>query len=158
MKCVISGSYRKYFGSVARLVAVLSKAGIEVLSPQASMIEAIDRGFVKLTSDPEGASVGHILTNHLELIRRADYLVVYNRPWRGRPYLGPSTSLELGWARAVGTQIICLYPLDDAGLEAVVDHVVGEDSLLELLQSRVVAEEHAGCAALRAPIVAYEKP
>lgn len=145
MKCVVSGSFNKFYQQIVGLVMQLRQAGIVVLSPASTGIAGVENGFVRLKSDPAGASVGHLLKSHLDAIDRSQALVVFNGPWEGHPYVGPSTAAEIGWAAARRVPIYCLFAPEDSGLLAMVTAVVpGELIIGHLLHHAASLREGKG--------------
>ena len=120
-KCVVSGSFRKYYAQIASAVRVFRKHGIDVLSPQVSRIVNPGEEFAILESDLHDLKapvIRHIEGKVLERIRLCDFLYVCNP----KGYIGLSTVMEIGYALACGKHIVVLEePSDGTLLEFVHD-------------------------------------
>jgi len=69
MKCVISGSFRKFYAQVVELINEFDQLGIEVLSPAKSEIANPGEEFVILKSD-DIKSVKDLEQKHLDAIQK----------------------------------------------------------------------------------------
>jgi len=91
--CSIIGSFRKHFDDILTVLDLFQGAGIRVLSPKRSAIlNPIDE-FVRLQSDPSGATDDEIESNALSNITRSDFVYVLCPGG----YVGRTTCYELGW-------------------------------------------------------------
>jgi nucleoside 2-deoxyribosyltransferase len=111
MKCVVSGSFRKFYDAIAGLVEDFEKCGIEVLSPSKSKIVKSQEEFVILESDKTD-DIEILERNHLNAIKEADFLYIYNP----EGYMGESTIMELGWALAMDKPVYSLEKSKDLAL------------------------------------------
>jgi hypothetical protein len=93
MRCVISGSFRKYYENIYQTIDVFEKLGIKVLSPKKSKIINPGENFAILETD-SSKDIKTLELNHLEAIRKADFLYVCNPSG----YMGTSTLVEIGFA------------------------------------------------------------
>jgi NTP pyrophosphatase (non-canonical NTP hydrolase) len=97
---VVSGSFRKHFEGISRVIKEFENLGIQVLSPKPSKIMNPEHEFVILETDNTDDQKT-LEQRHLEAIEKADALYLYNLDG----YIGASTTLELGWAIALGKPI-----------------------------------------------------
>ena len=100
MKCVISGSFRKHYDDIAKLAQTFGEQEIEVLSPKISRVINVAAGFAFLESDASD-NPKTVERGHLDAIRRADFLYIYNPGGA----IGPSVTLEVGYAIALNKPI-----------------------------------------------------
>ena len=112
MKCVVSGSFRKFYSEIVDFVDELEKCGVEVLSPEKSRPLNPGGEFIVLESDATD-DVEIIEKDHLNAISECDFLYLYNPGG----YTGKSAVMELGWALAMGKPIYSLEKPDDIVLE-----------------------------------------
>ena len=107
-KVVISGSFRKDPGGMARLFRELETNGCRVLSPLTLDFTNTNTEFVTAKND-ESYSVSELERYHLRAIREADFIAVH----APEGYVGTSASFELGYAVALGKPIFSqTAPLD----------------------------------------------
>jgi len=102
-KVVISGSFRKFFEEIKKIIELFETHGWEVLSPSKSRIINPGDEFPILESD-RGSSELEIESKHLAAISNADLLFIVNP----EGYIGNSTALEIGWARSLALPIYSL--------------------------------------------------
>jgi len=93
-RVTVSGSFGRHWDEIRRTIQELRKEGADVLSPRDSQPLDTIHGFVLLDGD-EG-SPADLERAHLEAIGASDLLYVVNP----EGYVGPSTSLEIGFALA----------------------------------------------------------
>lgn len=111
LRTVISGSYRKHLSDLMRLKSLLEKRGIIVLSPVGTSSINPGEEFVLLDADP--ISDHRLLQDSIfAKIRTSSFLVVANIDG----YLGNAALMEMGYAIALGIQILTLYPIQDPNL------------------------------------------
>lgn len=115
MKCVVSGSFRKFYQGIIQVIEDFERCGIEVLSPKISEVMNPENEFVILKSDPTN-DIETLERSHLEKIREADFLYIYNPGG----YIGKSVAMELGWALALNKPVYALEEPDDTVLSKFV--------------------------------------
>ena len=123
LKCVVSGSFRKHYPRITAVVVVLVRQGIQVLSPKASRIVNPGEDFAILETDLldiKEPVIRHIEGKVLEHIRDCDLLYVCNPDG----YLGPSTTMEIGFALALGKRIFVLTEPEESIVMEFVHEVI----------------------------------
>jgi NTP pyrophosphatase (non-canonical NTP hydrolase) len=112
---VLSGSYRKDFDALKATYEELLDLGCKVLSP--SNVSAVSEtdGFVYMKGE-ESQTPGMIEGRHLDAIQRANFV------WLHAPqgYVGPTSSLEVGFARALGVPVFAKEPVTDPAIHSFV--------------------------------------
>lgn len=112
LSIVVSGSFRKHFEGISKVIKEFEDLDIQVLSPQPSKIINPDHEFTILetddTNDPKTLE-----QRHLDAIERADALYIYNLDG----YIGTLVTLELGWAIALGKPIYTKEQSEDFTLK-----------------------------------------
>lgn len=100
VRIVISGSFKKYLPGIQEKIKEFQNIGVEVLSPRLS--DAVDPNveFIILKSDTSEDPI-ILERNHLRAIKKAQGLYIFNV----NGYIGPSSTLELGYAFALGKKI-----------------------------------------------------
>jgi len=78
VKCTISGSFRKFYTEIVKLIDEFNSLGIEVLSPKKSKILNPEEEFVVLESDSKDKNVKQSEEKHLEAIKNSDFLYICN--------------------------------------------------------------------------------
>ena len=112
MKCTISGSFRKFYTEIVKLIDEFSSLGVEILSPKKSKIINPREEFVVLESDSKTKDIKQLEESHLEAIKNSDFLYICNP----KKYLGNSAIMEIGFAIANQKPIFSLEPTDDITL------------------------------------------
>ena len=129
-RVVLSGSYRKDFEGLKASYEELKDLGCVVLSP--TSVEAVSEvnGFVYMKGE-ESQSPDSIESRHLDAIQRASFI------WLHAPsgYVGPTASLEIGFARAAGVPVYAREPLADPSLHTFVETVASPSNALERIAS-----------------------
>ncbi|MFB2771090.1 hypothetical protein ACE1AT_17625 [Pelatocladus sp. BLCC-F211] len=111
LKTVISGSYRKHLREILLLKNFLITEGIEVLAPVSGTAINVDDEFIILDSDP--LNDPRILQDSIfGRMRQSSFHVILNK----NGYLGNAALLELGYAIAIGLQILTLEEVTDPNL------------------------------------------
>jgi len=100
--CTISGSFRRSLSAIESKLAEFRRAGFTILSPRNTRSVGEVTGFVLLEGDT--GSPKDIEQGHLNAIRRSDCLYVVNPGG----YIGPSATLEVGYALSLGVPVFCL--------------------------------------------------
>ena len=115
---VVSGSFHRHMGAITAAVHELAALSIRVLSPADPRVVAAQGEFLFVASD-RVRSVRLVQDRHLESIRAADFL------WLVCPdgYVGPSASMEVGFAAAARVPIFSSRPPSDLTLREYVDIV-----------------------------------
>jgi hypothetical protein len=100
IQVTVSGSFRRHLHAVQDAVLAFEEAGARVLSPADPRIVDSFGEFVFVSSDLR-RSIKGVQNRHLEAIAHSDFL------WLTCPdgYVGPSASMELGYAVASGIPI-----------------------------------------------------
>ena len=112
LQTVISGSYRKHLREIIELKHFLELQGIRVLAPACGDVVNIGEEFVVLQSDP--IDDHRILQDSIfAKMRQASFHVLLNK----EGYIGRAATFELGYAAALGLQILTLEPVADPNLE-----------------------------------------
>src|SRR4051794_3675187 len=114
-RAVISGSFRRNGAQLASDREALLDAGCVVLSPLDVAFVLEDNGFVKAAHEVD-RTAAEIEADHLRAIEEADFV------WLHAPegYVGPSASMEIGFARALGVPIYARYLPSDVALRSLV--------------------------------------
>ena len=111
LKTVISGSYRKHLAELIKLKQFMQSKGVEVLAPVCG--EAINPAdeFVILSDDP--IEDPRLLQDSIfSKMRQASFHTLLNKDG----YLGRAATLELGYAIAIGLQILAVEPVTDPNI------------------------------------------
>jgi len=115
---VLSGSYRKEFESLKTIYEELLDLGCQVLSPSNVTAVRETDGFVFMKGE-ESQSPDAIEARHLDAIQRANFV------WLHAPqgYVGPTASLEVGFARAIGVPVFAKEPVSDPAIHSFVQTI-----------------------------------
>ena len=113
MKCVISGSFRKFYPQIVQFIELFENSGVEVLRPTKSrIVNPGDEGKYALLESDKQKSVLEIEKGHLEAIRKADFLYICDPGG----YVGIGTSMEIGYAYSLGKPIYASEKPEDETL------------------------------------------
>lgn len=127
---VLSGSYRKDFASLRATYEEFLDRGCRILSP--SNVTAVREadGFVYMKGE-ESQSPDVIEGRHLDAIQKANFV------WLHAPdgYVGPTASLEIGFARAIGVPVYARENVKDPVIQSFVEIVPSSSSAIELAKS-----------------------
>ena len=132
LHAVVSGSFRRHLSEIQQAVAELTDRGVKVLSPADPRVVDEFGDFLFVASD-RLRSIHAVESRHLTAIRSADFL------WLVDPdgYVGPSASMELGFALAAQTPIFTSSTPNDLTLRQYVRTVsVLSDAIRETCRSR----------------------
>lgn len=132
---VISGSFRKYYDGIRETITRFENLGVKILSPRHSDVVNPGEDFVLLESDGNACPEG-IEREHLDAIRRADALYLYNE----EGYIGPSSAMELGWALALGKPIYAKETCKDAAVR----HFAGKAATPDEVKTDLLERGSAG--------------
>jgi len=112
LSIVVSGSFRKHFEGISKVIKEFEKLDVQVISPKPSKVVNPEHEFVILetdnTNDPK-----ILEQRHLDAIEKADALYIYNL----EGYIEASATLELGWAIALGKPIYTKEQSEDFTLK-----------------------------------------
>lgn len=111
----ISGSYRKHLNRILDAKREFEGLGAEVLRPQSEEIRDHENELVRLSGDPDDLRA--VQEAQLEAVGDCDLLYVVNPAG----YVGPSATLEIGYANARGKKIITSEPPFEAAVAVLVD-------------------------------------
>lgn len=104
MRISIIGSFRKYYEDIKKLIILLQKNGITVLSPRFSEITRSIEDFVIFASDNQELTPAEIQTETLNRILKSDVVYVYNP----QGYVGRTTCYEIGIIRTTTIPLVFL--------------------------------------------------
>ena len=127
---VLSGSYRKDFANLKATYEELRDLGCDVLSPSnVSAVREVN-GFVFMKGE-ESQSPDAIEMRHLDAIQRANFV------WLHTPdgYIGPTASLEVGFARAIGVPVFAKEPVKDPVIHSFVEVISSPGAAVEAIRS-----------------------
>jgi hypothetical protein len=115
LTAAVSGSFHRHMGAITAAVHELAALSVRVLSPADPRVVAAQGEFLFVASD-RIRSVRLVQDRHLESIRAADFL------WLICPdgYVGPSASMEVGFAAAARVTIFVTHPPSDLTLREYV--------------------------------------
>ncbi len=111
VKTVISGSYRKHFPKMLQIKEFLQKEGIEVLTPVSSSVVNPGEEFILLDED-RVADPRTLQDSVFAKMRGCSFIVLANIG----DYTGKAAVLEMGYAVAMGIQILSIEPIKDPNL------------------------------------------
>ncbi len=130
---VLCGSFRKDISALKRSFEELRDLGFEVLSPATAEVVSEKDGFV-YTRGEEAESPRSIEQRHLAAIGQASFV------WLHAPdgYIGPTATLELGFAHANGIPVFSRSVLSDESLRPFVSVVPSPREVGEALRCHSV--------------------
>lgn len=114
LTCVISGSFRKSFPEIKKLIELFRKLDVNVLSPEDTQVVSIEKGFARLAYERPDASPLELENNHLKAIAKANFLFICNPDG----IVGKSTVFEIGYALALRKPIYSLQPITNIPFNA----------------------------------------
>jgi hypothetical protein len=134
LKATVSGSFHRHIAGIYSAVGELRAAGVDVLSPSDPRIVDHIGEFLFVASD-KLRSVRLVQDRHFEAIRASHFL------WVVCPdgYTGPSTSAEIGFARAVGTPVLCNHSPFDITIRQYVRKVPSIGAVVQKLSQGISA-------------------
>ena len=109
---VVSGSFRKHLLGIQETIRRFESLDIKVLSPKHARPLNPDDAFVFLETD-DVHDPGELERRHLEAIRSADALYIFNPDG----YIGLSVAMELGWTLALGKRVFASAVVTDVTLK-----------------------------------------
>jgi hypothetical protein len=111
LRTVISGSYGKHFEQMLQIKKFLENQQVIVQAPVSEQIVPGTDEFILLDADPVGDP--RILQDSIfAKIRMSSFLTVANIDG----YLGRAAVLEVGYAVAMGINVLTVEPIDDPNL------------------------------------------
>lgn len=113
----ISGSYRKHFDRIVTTKREFEELGASILRPLSEEIRERENELVRLSGDPD--DLREVQEAQLKAVSDCDLLYVVNPAG----YVGPSATLEIGFAHALGKKIITSEPPFEAVVAVLVDDV-----------------------------------
>ena len=128
MKTVVICGSRRYKTEVRQFAQELKKHGVIVFEPIMNTNPKINH----LDEDLKTYAFLGLTWHHLEFIRKADVVFIYNQDG----YMGNSTTLELGAAAALVKPIFALEPdPQEATRNVLIDEIIGTaDELIKRLK------------------------
>ena len=137
----VCGSFRRHMSAIYQAVQSLSDLGAQVLSPSDPRIVDSIGDFVFVASD-RGRSMKLVEDRHLAAIGASDFV------WLVAPdgYVGPSATLELGYALASSVPVYCSTPICDQTLNMYVRYVTSLEKCVKYSEAhaRSAKEEARG--------------
>lgn len=97
----ICGSYHRHLKKMHKLIKDCRQLGIEVRIPKYAVKKSSTNGFVYLKG--EVGTPKQLQEKNFDAIARSSFILVVNT----NGYIGPSTSMEIGYAIAKGIPIFC---------------------------------------------------
>lgn len=110
----ISGSFRKFWDDIKKIISEFEKRDIRILSPKISKVSQSKDEFVYLNHDKSNP-IEIIEKKHLLCISQSDFLFIVNP----QGYVGISTSLEIGYALSKGIKVYALEEPTDSLLKTI---------------------------------------
>ncbi len=107
-RIVISGSFRKHYEPIRKLINEFQELGCQVLSPKESRIVNPGADFIFLETDQE-RDPRKVEERHLFAIAKADCLFICNP----EGYMGQSATLEMGYALGQHKPVFVLEEMPD---------------------------------------------
>jgi NTP pyrophosphatase (non-canonical NTP hydrolase) len=104
LTCTISGSFRRFLKEIAVKAEECRRNGVTVASPKSTVLAREVNGFVLL--ERESGTPADLERGHLDAIERSDFLYLVNPGG----YVGPSATLEVGYAAARSVPVYCSDP------------------------------------------------
>ena len=132
-RVVLSGSYRRDLGGLARVHDQLVRAGCEILSPAAIEFATEVDGFAFALGEI-GLEPEQIEERHLDCLRAADF--VWLHAFQG--YVGSSASLEVGYAHALGVPVFASTEPTEKAVAAFVRLVASPQEAVTMLSESPV--------------------
>lgn len=103
----ICGSYHRHLKKMGMLIKECRQLGIEVRIPKYAVRKSSTNGFVYLKG--EVGTPKQLQEKNFDAIANSSFVLVVNT----NGYIGPSTSMEIGYAIARGIPIFCTDEPDD---------------------------------------------
>lgn len=141
---VLSGSYRKDFETLKATYEALRDLGCVVLSPSnVTPVHETD-GFVYMKGE-EAQAPEAIEARHLNAIQKANFV------WLHAPngYIGPTASLEIGFARAVGVPVFAKEEIKDPVIHSLVELAPSLAAAIETIKTHALPPPQPALAAFQ---------
>lgn len=141
---VLSGSYRKDFETLKATYEALRDLGCVVLSPSnVNPVRETD-GFVYMKGE-EAQAPEAIEARHLNAIQKANFV------WLHAPdgYVGPTASLEIGFARAVGVPVFAKEGIKDPVIQSLVESAPSPSAAIEAIKTHALQPPQPALAAFQ---------
>jgi nucleoside 2-deoxyribosyltransferase len=103
----ICGSYHRHLRKMSLLIKECKKLGIEVRIPRYAVKKSSTNGFVYLKG--EVGTPKQLQEKNFDAIASSSFILIVNT----NGYIGPSTSMEIGYAIAKGIPIFCTDEPED---------------------------------------------
>ncbi len=133
-RCVIHGSFSKYFAEIRRAAEIFTAAGIEVLAPQQNELAAQQDGFAlfenEIGQDPRFIELLYL--NNLKYLGENGFSYFVNPGG----YLGKSASYELGIAQITNTRCFFSHKLLDHPAYVHSKSILSPEALAEYITVR----------------------
>jgi NTP pyrophosphatase (non-canonical NTP hydrolase) len=135
LTCTISGSFRRFLPQISAKMQECAEQEVAVLSPRSSEATGEEAGFIYLKGNQ--GEPKKIESSHLQAIRKSDFLYIVNPGG----YIGPSATMEVGYALALSVPVFSLEPPTEPVLAmfvrterriAKVKRVLGDSTVLEI--------------------------
>jgi NTP pyrophosphatase (non-canonical NTP hydrolase) len=128
---VLSGSYRKDFQGLRSAYDELLDLGCKVLSPSNVTAVRETDGFVYMKGE-ESQLPEAIEARHLDAIQHANFV------WLHAPqgYVGPTASLEVGFARALGIPVFAKEQVNDPTIFSFVETIPSPATAVQAVKSQ----------------------
>jgi hypothetical protein len=123
----ICGSYHRHLKKMDKLIKECKKLGIEVRIPKYAVKKASTNGFVYLKG--EVGTPKQLQEKNFDAIGNSSFVLVVNT----NGYIGPSTSMEIGYAIAKGIPIFCTEEPEDFVFKLYTDYGKKLEEIKEML-------------------------
>ena len=141
---VLSGSYRKDFENLKATYEALRDLGCIVLSPSNVTPVRETDGFVYMKGEETQAPEA-IEARHLDAIQKANFV------WLHAPdgYVGPTASLEIGFARAIGVPVFAKEGIKDPVIHSLVELAPAPAAAIEAIRTHALPPPQPALAAFQ---------
>lgn len=138
INATVSGSFHRHIFAITESVNDLRERDVNVLSPKDPRVVDYIGDFLFVASD-RVRSIKLVQDRHNEAIKRSDFLWLVNPDG----YVGPSASMELGIATALGTPVFSTHAPTDTTLRKYVELVPSAEECLRIVRARKAAGGYA---------------
>ena len=126
----VSGSFRKYLSEIGLAANSLRRAGVHVLSPR--NVRPVHEVGTFVYVEGDRGSPSDVEIAHLDAIRRSDFLYIVNP----EGYIGTSSALEMGFARALSVPMFCQEKPCDVVLESLLQYGLSPAQVAETMAAK----------------------